>query len=91
MKVKLLKKLRKRFFWYMDGQSHWYYYDKKTNETNYAFIIGVSRINDALILSMLSKIGLEHLYEPRFKKIARIKKEKQEQKRKLYFSKFFKS
>jgi hypothetical protein len=91
MKVKLLKKLRKRFYWYrQSGMSYWWFYDKKTNETNYAFIIGVGQINDALIISMLSRIGLKDLYEPRYVRRKRRIKEKEDLRRKQYFSQFFK-
>lgn len=76
MKAKLLKKLRKRFYWYMLEESYWWFYDKDKKETNYAFIIGVTQPNDALILSMLVKLGLSNLYEPRYFKLNRIKKEK---------------
>lgn len=89
MKVKLLKKLRKRFHWYMDGQNCWYFYDIKYNEIEYAYISGMRGINDMLILMLLRRIGLECIYEPRHEISGKRKKERDDLKRKQYFAQFF--
>lgn len=66
MKVKLLKKLRRRFHWFIDAESRlstcWCYYDKKHETVNYAFVIGMVHMNDMLLYSMLEAMGRDDLY-----------------------------
>lgn len=62
MKVKLLKKLRKRFIWKMKEGSCWYYYDRQTQQEYYAFSEYFPYVNDMLQCKLLSKLGLSHLF-----------------------------
>lgn len=90
MKAKLLKRLRKRFYWYKDKQNCWYFYDLKTNEVEYAYISGMKSINDMLIKKLLERIGLDWLHEPRYKIVEKRKQKRELLERKLHFSQFFK-
>lgn len=64
MKVKLLKKLRKRFYWYKeDNKNCWSYYDKKYNTHGYAFIFNTYYINDMLLYELLNELGLKYIFK----------------------------
>jgi hypothetical protein len=63
MKVKLLKKLRKRFHWFRhSGHTCWTYYDNKHNHTRYAFECRFYYVNDMLMYKLLQDAGLSHLF-----------------------------
>lgn len=91
MKTKLLKKLRKRFYWYLDGNDCWNFYDLETNKVEYAYISGMRSINDMLIYKLLERIGLEYLYESRRSIVEKRIEKRENLKRKIHFSQFFKS
>ena len=62
MKVKLLKRLRKRFFWFVgDGDICWSYYDNYENKVIRVPAFG-GRHNDNLLCTLLEKLGLDELY-----------------------------
>jgi hypothetical protein len=92
MRAKLLKKLRKRFYWYRDKRrSCWYFYDLKENVVTYASITSMRDVNDMLILSMLRKINLGHLYKSRRSILEEKAKNKEALKLRKTFSVYFKS
>jgi hypothetical protein len=73
MKVKLLRKIRKRFKWWKEEDDYtnmWLYYDRETNEERYAYVEGVSTYDSMLIRSMLGRMNLSHLYIPKWKRVA---------------------
>ena len=53
MKIKLLKKLRNRFFWKIEN-NQWIIYDRKQNKE---IILKVNNSNDALINTLVSSIN----------------------------------
>lgn len=59
LKTKLLKKLRKRFRWYIDCEHQfWFIHDKENDKTIYCFIPGMTYRNDMALFHMMSEIGL---------------------------------
>lgn len=63
MKVKLLRKLRRRFHWFRrPGYDCWFYYDRKENRELYAFTLGMYYVNDMLLGELLEKLYLSDLY-----------------------------
>lgn len=90
MKVKLLRKLRKRFKWYKkESDTCWSYYDRRTNTDHYAFSEGLFYINDMLQFQMLSKIGLSKLYIPLRQRVESRLKARVDKKRKEKFAQYF--
>lgn len=62
MKVKLLRKLRKRFSWFRTKQNCWSYIDLKTGKNNYAYTCGFYYVNDMLLYEMLTILKLDYIY-----------------------------
>lgn len=90
MKVNLLKKLRKRFYWYKDHNTCWSYYDREKNADVYAFVYGFTNVNDMLLYRMLSEIGMEHIFIKSRDKIEARQIKKADKNRKNKFAKYFK-
>lgn len=64
MKTKLLKKLRKRFFWYQETNLNTYtLIDKKYKRKIYAFNPSFFFYSDMLIYEMMSIIGLRFFFK----------------------------
>lgn len=76
MKVKLLRKLRRRFHWFTEkDKPGWFYYDKKKNKIGYSFVVGWYHFNDMLLNELLYKIGKGYLFV-KLKDRLRIKRAK---------------
>lgn len=74
MKTKLLRKLRKRFFWFKrENKNFWSLYDNKTHQIIYCYRAGMYSSNDMLIYEMLAIIGMSHFYKgSRYRKEKRL-------------------
>lgn len=90
MKVKLLRKLRKRFHWYFEPDTWitcWLYYDKKKNLSGRAFVSHVSwPINDMLLYTMLCQLGREKWFVSLRKRLERKSDLKNKRRLKQQFS-----
>ena len=58
MKVKLLRKLHKRFIWKKDKTKNcWTIYNIKDKSVHYAFVVGVYYVNDMALYIMFQILG----------------------------------
>lgn len=80
MKVKLLKKLRKRFVFYYDKEATnqpWKLFDKESNIEIYAFETGLYYYSEMVIYAMMRRMGIIDLWESnRTRRERRIKARK---------------
>lgn len=64
MKVKLLKKLRKRFLWYRDENHNcWYLFNKVTKRYSYAFVFNFYYVNDMCMYYMFREMGMLYMFK----------------------------
>lgn len=90
MKVKLLRKLRKRFYWYREeNDTCWRLYDKKYNHVRYCFETGFYYINDMLIWNMMKRLFIDHEFFSLRDRVEKKRKERKEIQLKNKFSKHF--
>lgn len=61
MRVKLLKKLRKRFTWKkVDYTNAWICYDRELNEEWMSFHLGIKSFDEMLMLDMMRRMGMKY-------------------------------
>lgn len=86
MKVKLLKKLRKRFYWWWDSyNSEWMYYDNIT-VCEHSAIGDFHTKSDRLLYCMLSDMGLKKLFKMNYDRVNERRRVKQKRDLKMKFA-----
>lgn len=69
MKVKLLRKIRRRFYWFRkEGDRHFTLYDKKKCTEEYCYKCGYYTSEEMVLCIMLAKIGKEDLFAGKVEK-----------------------
>ena len=90
MKTKLLKTLRRNYYWkYING--NWMFYDRAKNIEVFLKTDDYKFPNDCLIYTLLNELGYRREFKS-FEQRKFVRRDlKEKQKRKQYYSRFFKN